>query len=60
MGIKTYDVISFNGGYQVICFWGGSYVKYGFPAYDNYVEDGWFLNRCDAESHANNLQLEEQ
>ena len=58
MKIKTYDIIRFKNGYQVIWFWGGSYINSGLKAYDNYVKDGWFLNRCDAESHANNLQLE--
>ena len=57
MKIKTYDVIEVKNGYQVIWFWGGSYIQTGFKAYENHVKDGFFTNRNDAENYANELQF---
>ncbi len=59
MKIKMYDFIKVKNGYQVVWYWGGSFIKTGYKPYNNYVKNGFFKNRKDAEDFANNLQLEE-
>ena len=53
--MKTYDVRKVENGYQVITLCSGYYIKTGFKSYENYVKDGFFKNREDAENYANEL-----
>mgnify|MGYP003117177969 CR=1 len=53
--MKTYNVIKVTNGYQVVwshCF---EFIKTGFTAYQNYVDNGFFKKKQDAENYANEL-----
>tara|TARA_Y100001963_G_scaffold131557_1_gene189110 strand:- start:1696 stop:1890 length:195 start_codon:yes stop_codon:yes gene_type:complete len=54
---KSYDVIEVKNGYQVIWFWGGSFTQTGYESLENYVDNGFFKNRDDAENYANELEF---
>ena len=53
--VKTYDVRNSGKGWQVVWYYGGSYL-----ASENDVKDGYFTSLNDAENHANNLAYESQ
>ncbi len=55
--MKTYDIIKIKNGYQVIWFWANSYTKTGFKSLENFVENGFFESRKDAENYSNELQF---
>ena len=55
--MKTYDVIKVENGYQVIWFWANDYIKTGFKSLENYVDNGFFKDKNDAENYANELEF---
>jgi hypothetical protein len=55
--MKTYSVIKLNNGFQVVWFWSNEYIKTGFKSFENFVEDGFFKTKKEAENHANELEF---
>ena len=55
--MKTYTIIEINNGFQVVWFWANDYIKTGFKPLMNFVENGFFKDRKEAENLANELEL---
>jgi hypothetical protein len=41
----------------VVWFWSNEYIKTGFKSFENFVEDGFFKTKKEAENHANELEF---
>lgn len=57
--MKVYDIMKVKNGFQIIWFWNGDYIKTGFKAYKNFVKNGFFKTKLEAQKRANDLQLQE-